>query len=131
MNIATLPSLGDVTPLIWSSGIVYAIVKYKFMAITPALVAENIISTMADSLVLLDREGNIISVNKATLGLSGYRNDELEGKSVEMLFTEKDFKSTLLDKAIKKEAIRNYELGFKAKTKDIIPTLFSSSTIMD
>ena len=133
LNIYTLhlDNLGNVITLIWAFGMVYAIAKYKLMVITPVAAAENIISTMADPLILLDREGNIASVNKATLDLSGYGKDELEGKSVEIFFREKDFKSTLLDKAIKKEAIRNYELNFKTKTKDVIPTLFSSSTMMD
>jgi len=35
---------------------------------------------------------------------------------VEVFFREKDFKSTLLDKAIKREIIRNYEFSFKTKT---------------
>jgi diguanylate cyclase (GGDEF)-like protein/PAS domain S-box-containing protein len=130
-DIYTLPSLGNVTALIWSSGIVYAIAKYKLMVITPVAAAENIISTIADSLILLDREGNIVSVNKATLDLSGYRKDELTGKSVEVFFREKDIKNTLLDKAMKKEAIRNYELNFKAKTGDNIPVILSSSTMVD
>ena len=133
LNIYTLhlDSLGNVITLIWAFGMVYAIAKYKLMVITPLAAAENIISTMADSLILLDREGNIVNVNKATLDLSGYGKDELKGKSVEIFFREKDFKSTLLDKAIKGESIRNYEFGFKTKTKDVIPTLFSSSTMMD
>jgi len=131
LNIQTIPSLANVTTLIWAFGIAYAIAKYKFMVITSAVAAESIISTIADSLVLLDREGNIVSVNKATLDLSGYGKSELEGKSVEVLFREKDFKNTLLDKAIKKKAIRNYELNFKTKTGDNIPVVFSSSTMMD
>jgi len=132
LNIRMIPpSLGNVITLIWASGMVYAITKYKLMVITPVAAAENIISTMADSLILLDREGNIASVNKATLDLSGYGKDELKEKSVEIFFREKDFKSTLLDRAIKKEAIRNYELNFKTKTKEVIPVLFSSSTMMD
>jgi diguanylate cyclase (GGDEF)-like protein/PAS domain S-box-containing protein len=131
LDIHILPSLANVFALIWVSGIVYAIAKYKLMVITPVAAAENIISTMADSLILLDRQGNIASANKATLDLSGYGEDELIGKPVEVFFVEKGFKSTLLDKAIKKEIIRNYELGFKTKIKDIIPILFSSSTIMD
>jgi len=130
-NIYTLPSLGNVTALIWAFGIVYVIARYKLMVITPVAAAENIISTMADSLILLDRQGNIASVNKAVLDLSGYGKDELTGKSVEIFFREKDFKSTLLDKATKKEVIRNYELNFKAKTGDNIPVIFSSSTIAD
>ncbi len=126
-----MPLLGDVITLIWALGIVYAVAKYKLMVITPALAADNIISTMADSLILLDRQGNITSVNKAVLDLSGYGKDELKGKSIEIFFREKDFKSTLLDRAIKKEAVRNYELNFKTKTGDHIPVIFSSSTMMD
>jgi len=131
LNIQTIPSLANIITLIWAFGIAYAIVKYKLMVITLTAAAESIISTMADSLGLLDREGNIVSVNKATLDLSGYGKSELEGKSVEVLFREKDFKNTLLDKAIKGEIIRNYELNFKTKTGDNIPVVFSSSTMMD
>jgi len=131
LNIYTIPPLANVIVLIWAFGIACAIVKYKLMVITPVAAADNIISTMADSLILLDRQGNIASVNKATLDLSGYGKDELEGKSVEIFFREKDFQNTLLDRAIKKEAIRNYELGFKTKTGDNIPVIFSSSTMMD
>jgi PAS domain S-box-containing protein len=131
LYIYVIPPLGDVNTLSWAFGIVFAIVKYKLMVITPAAAAENIISTMADSLILLDREGNIVNVNKATLYLSGYGKSELEGKSVEIFFREKDFKSTLLDKAIKREIIRNYEFSFKTKTGDNIPVIFSSSAMMD
>jgi len=129
--IYNMPLLGDVITIIWALGIVYAIAKYKLMVITPAAAADNIISTMADSLILLDGEGNITTVNKATLDLSGYGKSELEGKPVEKLFREKDFKSTLLDRAIKKEAIRNYELNIKTKRRGDVPVIFSSSTMMD
>ncbi|MHC2993911.1 MAG: diguanylate cyclase [Candidatus Atribacteria bacterium] len=131
LNILTIPSLGNVIALIWAGGLVYIIAKYKLMIITLAAAADNIISTMADSLVLLDREGNIASVNKSTLDLSGYGKDELKEKSVEIFLAEKNFKSTLLDRAIKKETIRNYELNFKTKTGDNIPVIFSSSIVMD
>ena len=63
LNIYTIPPLGNIIVLIWASGIAYAMVKYKLMVITPVAAAENIISTMADSIILLDREGNIASVN--------------------------------------------------------------------
>ena len=131
LNITPIPVMGDLITLIFAGGLTYALVKYKFMVITTAIAAENIISTMADSLILLDREGNIVSVNKATLDLSGYGKDELTGKPVEVLFTEKDFKNILWDKAIKKETIKDYELIFKTKTGGDIPVILSSSTMMD
>src|SRR5665648_1209685 len=90
LHIYDVPLMGDVNTLCWAFGIVFAMAKYKLMVITPATAAENIISTMADSLILLDREGNIVNVNKATLDLSGYEKDELTGKPVEMFFAEKD-----------------------------------------
>ena len=134
LNIYTMlhiHSLADMITLVWAFGMVYAIAKYKLMVITPATAAENIISAMADSLILLDRKGNIVTVNKATLDLSGYGKDELTGKSGEIFFREKGFKSTLLDKAIKGEIIRNDEFNFKTKTGDHIPVVFSSSTMID
>ncbi len=42
LNIFTIPSLGNIVTLIWAGGLVYAIVKYEFMIITPATAAENI-----------------------------------------------------------------------------------------
>ena len=131
LDIYNMPLLGDVNTLCWAFGIVFAMAKYKLMVITPAAAAENIISTMADSLILLDREGNIVNVNKATLDLSGYRKDELEGKSVDIFFGEKDFKGTLLDRAIKREVIRNDEFSFKTKAARNLPVIFSSSAMMD
>jgi len=131
LNVFALPSLGNIIALIWASGIVYAIAKYKLMVITPATAADNIISTMLDSLILLDREGNLVNVNKATLDLSGYGKEELKRKSIEIFFAEKNFKDILLDKTMKKEAIKNYELNFKTKTGDNIPVIFSSSVMAD
>ena len=131
LHIYSLPLLGDVNTLCWAFGIVFAMAKYKLMVITPAAAADNIVSTMADSLILLDQEGNIANVNKATLDLSGYGKDELTGRSIELLFREKDFKSTLLDKAIKRKIIRNDEFSLKTKTGGNIPVIFSSSAMMD
>ena len=131
LNIFTVSSLGNIAGFIWAAGLVYVIAKYRFMIITPATAAENIISTMADSLLLLDREGNVDTVNEALLNLSGYGKDELTGKSVEIFFLDKDFKNTLLEKVNRKVIIRNYELSFKKKTGENVPVLFSSSTIVN
>lgn len=130
-NIFLAPPIANVFTLIWAAGIVYAIAKYRLMVVTPYTAAENIISTMADSLILLDMEGNITTVNEALLDLSGYKRDELKGKSFEMFFREKDFQKILLDKAAEKETIKNYELNFKTKTGDDIRVLFSSSSIVN
>lgn len=131
LNIFTIPQIGNVIVLILAFGIVYAIVKYKFLIITPATAADNIISTMTDSLVLLDSKGNIVTVNKATLDLLRYRKKELEGESVDILFAEENFKTTLLDKITQKATVKNYESIFKTKSGENISVNFSSSVLRD
>ena len=44
--------------------IAYSMMKYKEMFITPATVADTIIDTMPDSLILLSPQGTILKINK-------------------------------------------------------------------
>jgi len=132
MNIIQVPpSLSSTITLIWAGGLAYAIAKYRLMVVTPFTAAENIISTMADSLALLDRGGKIVDINKAMLELSGYSKNELKGKFIELFFPKNDFPNQLLNRAMKKKAFQNQELNFQTKTGKIVPVLFSGSTIMD
>ncbi|HKK82826.1 MAG TPA: PAS domain S-box protein [Atribacterota bacterium] len=130
-NILRIPSLVDLITLVWAGGLVYAITKYRLMVVTPFTAAENIISTMADALVLLDREGKMVDSNNAMQDLSGYSTNELKGKSIGLFFPENDFHNHLLNRVIKKKAFQNQELNFQTKIAKVVPVLFSSSTIMD
>lgn len=130
IGIIKLPSLANIISFIWAGGLGYAIARYSLMTITPFNVADKIISTMVDSLVLLDPEGQIVTVNEALLDLSGYQKNELVGKPIDFLIREKSFKAVLLGKTFKGEAIRNNELNFKTKERNNVPVLFSSSAIV-
>jgi PAS domain S-box-containing protein len=79
-GIHRLPGMGDLVSLIWAVGLSYSIVKYRFLTITPATAAENIISTMSDLLVLCDPAGRIVTVNQAALQRLGYERREIEGQ---------------------------------------------------
>jgi PAS domain S-box-containing protein len=57
-----------------------AISRYRFMAITPAFAARQIIDTMNDALIVLDPDGVIRLVNRATCDLLGCREQDLVGK---------------------------------------------------
>lgn len=129
LKIFKVPSLANVITLIWAGGLVYAIVKYKFMTVSPGIAAEKILSTMADCLVLLDNKGKIVAVNEALQELTGYKEHELKGKTVELFFLERDFCYDLLDRSFKRERILNQELHIKKKNSDNVPVLLSNSTI--
>jgi PAS domain S-box-containing protein len=61
---------------------VRGIVYYELVTVTQAIAAPQIIATMNDSLIVLDREGVIRLVNQATCGLLGYREQDLLGKQL-------------------------------------------------
>jgi PAS domain S-box-containing protein len=129
LNIYSIPPLADIFILIFAAGLVYTIVKYRFLTITPAVAAENIISAMDELLILLNQEGNILTVNKATLNSLQYKLEELEGKSVTILFQEDAFKKNLLDKITKEEVIKNHDSSFITKNGKKVPIIYSSSLV--
>ncbi|MDA3837194.1 MAG: PAS domain S-box protein [Nanoarchaeota archaeon] len=116
LGIYGIPTIADLLIFIFAIGLFYAIIKYRFLIITPAIAAENIISAMEEFLILLNQEGNIITVNKATLVSLQYEQNELEGKSVTILFQEDNFKKNLLEKIKKEEVIKNHDSNFQTKT---------------
>ena len=86
---------------------------------------------MADSLLLLDRDGNINIVNQALVDLSGYQKKELSGKSIKLLFDKSDLPKILPDSPAQKKTNKNIELNFKIKNGEQIPVLLSSSPVID
>jgi PAS domain-containing protein len=83
------PQLTDMSGLIWSIGIVYAVSKYGMMRITPIVAADEILGTMTESVLLLDENGKIIYANGANTSLLGIRGNKLKGS---------DFNSIVLDR---------------------------------
>jgi len=130
INIFVYPGIGSSVTLIWALGVVYSMIRYKFLTITPSNAAENIISTMAESLILLDAVGIIVDINKATEDLLGYQKNEVKGKSFDFLLPE-HLQKTLLDRIIKGENIKSYDIVFKTKHLENILVSFSNSLLKD
>ncbi len=129
LGLNNIPSIGDLFVFISAIGFIYAILKYQFLTITPAIAAENIINSMDELLILLNQEGNILNVNKATLDSLQYDQNELEGKSIHMLLQDDDFKQHLLEKISKEVVIKNHEGNLLAKNGKIVPIIYSSSPL--
>jgi len=130
INVFVYPDIGSSVTLIWALGVFYSMIRYKFLTITPSNVAENIISTMAESLILLNAVGIIVDINKATEDLLGYQKNEVKGKSFDLLLPE-HLQKTLLDRIIKGETIKSYDIVFKTKNLENILVSFSTSLLKD
>jgi PAS domain S-box-containing protein len=112
----------------------YGVWKYRFPALTTAAVADEIVSTMSNFLILLDNEHRIITVNQATTDLLGYDQAELVGNPVEMVFADKNQKLMFRrnnSSNTKTNAISHVETYLKSKNGKIIPVLLSESVIQN
>jgi PAS domain S-box-containing protein len=118
----------------WAAGLVviligYAISRYELFVINPATTAEQIISTMTDSLVITDPAGQILIANKATFDMLGYKKEELIGKNIKMLFKEADFDHELKEISPVKKPVINHAIDYLTKNRKTVPILLSCSVI--
>lgn len=94
---------------------------------------DNIIKSMIDTLIVVDPDARIKTINKATFDLLGYKEEDLIGKPVATIFAEEEtpFMGTRMKKLIEEGSIRDYDMTFKTKTGVKIPISFSGSVMRD
>jgi len=126
LGIGVVPPVAVIYILIWGGGLVYAMTKYGLMTLTPAAAAENILSTMGDSLMLVDPNGKIITANKMTCSLLGYTEEELNGKEFSSIAGARGTSAFL-----ELDEIRSRELSYRTKRGEDVPVLFSASVVKD
>jgi len=129
LNIHTIPPMGNITALIWAGGMIFAMERYKLLVITPTVAADEIISRMSDSLVLLDAKGNIAAANNATLRLLGYTQHEIAGEPIALLLGEKTPDKTEKEPLLWKGLVKDYETSYRTKTGALVPVILSCSVV--
>jgi PAS domain S-box-containing protein len=102
---------------------------------------DNILTSMADMLIVVDSNGKIKTVNQATLNLLGYEEQEVIGKPIELIIIKEEeeeeeedqgiFHGTGLQILIEKGFIEGIERTYQAKNGRKIPVLFSGSVMRD
>ncbi len=94
---------------------------------------DNIIKSMIDTLLVVDPDARIKTINKATSHLLGYTEKELIGKPVGAILTEKDsiFKGLKLERLIEEGTIRDYAMKYRTKKGENIPVSLSGSVMRD
>jgi len=95
---------------------------------------DNIVSSMADILVVVTPDGKIEKANRTALEVLGYNEEELIGKDVSLLFPEEEripLKGTKLEKLIKEGTLRGYGINYKTKDGRKIPVLLSGAVMKD
>ncbi|ADZ08700.1 signal transduction histidine kinase [Methanobacterium lacus] len=123
-----IPETTIVMSTVGLSFISYGVWKYRFPALTAAIAADEIVSTMSSFLIMLDPQMNVVNINKATTELFGYGKSEIIGKPVKCLFAEKTMTlKDLLDTST--DSIINIETVIKTKNGSSVPVIISKSVI--
>ncbi|HBR10505.1 TPA: hypothetical protein DD712_04590 [Candidatus Acetothermia bacterium] len=99
---------------------------------------ESIIQNFSDTLIVVDAEARIQTVNPATCHLLGYTEEEVIGQPVGIIFEEEVHRVFQFFREPEKaeaprrqDAIRNRQLTYKTKDGRLIPMLFNASVLTD
>lgn len=105
---------------------------------------ESIIRNFLDTLIVVDTEAKIRTVNPATCDLLGYTEKELIGQSVSIIFAKEEeeeeevrrvfqfFRESGKAKTLRPlDTIRNRELTYKTRAGQLIPMSFNASVLTD
>jgi PAS domain S-box-containing protein len=88
---------------------------------------DNIFKSMIDTLIVASPDGTIRTVNHAACELLGYREEELTGQPIKIIFAEDGERA--FEELVKFPSMKNAEYTYITKNKRKIPVLISSSVI--
>ena len=89
---------------------------------------DNIIESMADSLVVINVDGQIRHVNQATLNLLDFKKEDLEGQQVARIFGWAEAEvDRLINRLKEHKYVANEEAIYRTKTGKKIPVSFSGA----
>lgn len=95
---------------------------------------ENVLNSMIDSVVVIDRSGIIKRVNRATLELLGYSEREIVGKKMKVLLGRRKstllFRNHFLKQLIEEGSIHNFEMDYRTRKGEKIPMSFNGSLML-
>ena len=88
---------------------------------------DNIFKSMIDTLIVASPDGTIRTVNHAACELLGYREEELTGQPIKIVFA--DDGEQAFEELVKFRLMKNAEYTYVTKDSRKIPVLISSSVI--
>jgi diguanylate cyclase (GGDEF)-like protein/PAS domain S-box-containing protein len=107
--------------------VMFTVIRYDIVAMTPSFAARQIIGTMADALFVCDSGGTVRSANQAAAGLLGYQLEDLPGTPMASLVAQQERLSATLVNA---PAVQNSEFMFLTKTGERIELSLSIAPVM-
>ncbi|MFA5360260.1 MAG: histidine kinase N-terminal 7TM domain-containing protein, partial [Patescibacteria group bacterium] len=114
-----IPEFSVATSIVFACAVTYAINKYGLMTISTRLVAENIISTIEDYVIAIDKEMKIVFINNSALRDLEYKKEELINRPISTILLTSISKFSY-NQALKRFPLQNYPAEIVSKNDDKI-----------
>jgi len=109
----------------------YAMWRYELFTLDTPAAAYNIVSTLPDSLLLINAYDTIMVGNPSFLALTKYSEAEIVGASFRNLFPDQTTADEIKQELIRVQAIANKEIAILNKAGEEISMLLSGSLMRD
>jgi PAS domain S-box-containing protein len=129
------PILGSISGSLTAVFVVYAMLKYELFSLNPEIAAENIFSTMPDSVMLVSLDRKIVKVNRSLQKLTGYCEEEIIGRPIAefmekaSLLNQDGATPELIAKLQQIREVENYEISFYTKKGEKLTGTLSCSIV--
>ncbi|MBA2911683.1 diguanylate cyclase (GGDEF)-like protein/PAS domain S-box-containing protein [Clostridium beijerinckii] len=127
LGLTIFPS-AVLTGTIALGGIYYAINRHRLMSTTPKYISEYIFNTVNEPIFILNEKFIIQNCNDASLSVTNYKIEELEGKIFSELLSDVDFD---LSSIMKNAYAKNIEVDLETKYGNNITCELSATIIYD
>ena len=135
-GIDFLPAIGvDIYPVGYIALFAFALVaataawNFRLVDLTPAYAAGQILETMKSAVLVVDMEGRIRVVNRATCDLLGYKQTDLIGMHIRNILAVDEFTST--GKLLNSLGVLEQNMMWRGANGVAIAVLASSSIVRD
>jgi PAS domain S-box-containing protein len=94
---------------------------------------DEVLQSMVDTLVVVDTDANIVTVNRATIERLGYPEKQLIGQPASLICIDEGYQLTgsRLNHLLGNQTQQDHELHYRTSDGDLIPISFSGSPIRD
>ncbi|MHC5004457.1 MAG: sensor histidine kinase [Planctomycetota bacterium] len=94
---------------------------------------DEVLQSMADTLIVVDTDANIVTVNRATMEMLGYPENQLVGQPASLVCIDEGYQLTgaRLHHLLGEQAQQDHEMMYRTSDGDLIPISFSGSPIRD
>ncbi len=124
-----VPTMSNAFVTVWLVGVFYAIVRYRLMALTPAAAATDILRTMSDAVLLIDRDGRVLSSNRAAEEMLSLHSEELVDLPVSALFVGDAVSLGWFEDVLGRGGEHNRVLHMRTRSDETVPVRASFSAV--